>query len=58
VASLRGSEDVEVGRDHMVVLGHPPSGPTFLGTDNKSNLLTSPRRRAARAAFAMRSVAT
>lgn len=39
MASHRGSEDVEVGRDHMIILGHPPSGPNFLGTDNKSNLL-------------------
>jgi hypothetical protein len=41
VASLRGSEDVEVVRDHAVVLGHPPQGPTILGTDNKSNLLVA-----------------
>ena len=41
VATDKASQITIVGRTVLTAMGVPPSGPTFIGTDNKSNMLVA-----------------
>ena len=41
VATCRAAEHVESAREVLRALGVPSAGPTFVGTDNKANMLVA-----------------